>query len=142
MITDIFRDPVARAGAIATDDLLEGREDDGQRGVVLGCGVVGTDGLDVPERGVDSVVLGRLAAVGKPVRQHPAVHEPAERREDPARDLGASGRQRQAGQRDHRVAAPVAEPVVAGDDGHAGEIVRAGPAHHELVGGEHELADY
>jgi hypothetical protein len=38
---------------------------------------------------------------------------------------------------DHRVAAPVAEPVVAGDDRRSGSV-SGGPGHEELVGGQNE----
>jgi hypothetical protein len=56
------------------------------------------------------------------------------------RDLGTAGCERQAGQRNHRVAAPVAEPRIASDDGVPRLVgaLRAAP-HYELVGREHEL---
>ena len=41
----------------------------------------------------------------------------------------------------HRVAPPVAEPVIAGDDGRAIGIVGYGSADDELIGGQHELLD-
>src|SRR5882724_7531722 len=137
----ILLDPVARALTVEPHDLLEHREQLFEQPVVSRRRVIGADRLDVPEGRVHGVVLRRLAGVGKSVRQHPTVHEPGERRENPPSDLRASGRQRQARQRDHRVASPVAEPVVAGDDGHAVGVAGCGPSRDELVAGEHEVLD-
>ena len=79
------------------DDLLEHGVQLLEERVVTSRRVIRANRLEIPERGVDGVVLGRFAGVGKVVRQHPAVHESRERREDPARDVGPAGRQREAG---------------------------------------------
>ena len=69
------------------------------------------------------------------------------RRIDPASAM-RPGAQRQALERDHRVAAPVGEPVIAGDHrprlvagGARADVIlaAAGGPDHELIGGEHEL---
>jgi hypothetical protein len=103
--------------------------------------MISADRLEVPDGRIHGVVLRRLAGVGKPVRQHAAVHEPGERRENPSGDVRATGRQRQSRQCDHRVASPVAEPVVAGNDGHTVRVRQGGPSRNELVAGEHEVLD-
>src|SRR2546426_3840390 len=45
------------------------------------------------------VVLGRLARVREPIREHAAVDESGERLEDPPRDQGPPRRERETGQR-------------------------------------------
>ena len=137
----IFLDPVPCALTVEPHDLLEHREQLFEKPVVIRRRVIGPDRLEVPEGRVHGVVLRRLAGVGKPVRQHAVVHEPGERRENPSGDIRATGRQRQSRQCDHRVASPVAEPVVAGNDGHAVRVGGCGPSRDELVAGEHEVLD-
>src|SRR5207249_10761925 len=75
----ILLDPVARALAMPADDLLEHGEERLERPVVVRRGEVGADRLDVPERRVHGVVLGRLARVRGPIREHAAVDESGER---------------------------------------------------------------
>src|SRR3989454_10289933 len=87
------------------------------------------------------VVLGRLARVREPIREHAAVDESGERLEDPPRDQGPPRRERETRQRDHRVAPPVPEPVIAGDHAHAVGIIAERPSDHELIGREDQLAD-
>ena len=66
---------------------------------------------------VASTVLysGGSPASGKRLGSMPRSTKRAKVRRMRAADLGPAGGQRQPGQRDHGVAAPVAEPVVAGD---------------------------
>ena len=100
-------------------------EDAGHRGVqiiahegeVLRIFHVLADGFEVPERCIDGVVFRLLAGVGKTVRQHAHIGGAAEGEQDVARNIEPAGGQRQARQRNHSVAAPVGEPVIAGDHG-------------------------
>jgi hypothetical protein len=63
-------------------DALEDAEQLLEQAVVVGRRVVGADGLEVPERRVDGVVLGRLAGVGEAIGQHAAIDEAREGRQD------------------------------------------------------------
>ncbi len=115
-------DPVARALREAADDGEDGSLDarpllgDVDERAARGREIrVGRD--DVEERGVDRVVLGLGAAIGEAVRQEAVLHDAGPREQDVARVLEAAAAQAEAAQRDERVAAPVAEPRVAGDDG-------------------------
>ncbi len=67
-------DLVARAAHVPVDDVLQHREQVAQQGLVAGRLVLGADGLEVPEGGIDGVVLRRLPLVGKAVREHPAIN--------------------------------------------------------------------
>src|SRR5581483_6554268 len=87
-----------------------------------------------PERCVGCVVLRSLAAIGKAIGQHSLAHALDEGEKNLSRILEATSRQTEAGKRDHRVASPVGEPVIAGDDRAA---IRASP-HDELIGRERE----
>jgi hypothetical protein len=96
--------------------------------------------VDEPQRRVDRVIGGD-AGLGEVVREEAIAHERRPRAEDAARLVVAAGGQRQARERDHRVAAPVAEPRIAGDHGDAlGGIVgaRVRAVDQEPVGGEDE----
>ena len=140
-VAGILLDPVPRARPVKSDDLLEHRVELLEEPVVARGRVIRANCLEVPERRVDGIVLGRLARVGKSVREHSLVHESGECLEDPARDLRATGRQGETWQGDHGVASPVAEPVIARDHRHAVGVVGARTPGDELVGREHELAD-
>ena len=102
---------------------------------------VSAPGFDEPQRRVHRVVFGLVAHAGEDIGQHPLIDEAGERLQDPARCVVPTGGKREAGQRDHGVAAPVAEPRIAGDDrlaiGNFGERTRE----HEAVGGKDELVD-
>ena len=106
----------SRGGALPARGL------DGARGIVHGD--------DVPERRVDRVELGRVALVGEAVGQHPLGDRPGPLEQDRPRFVEPAGREAEPAQRDERVAAPVGEPRIAGDDG----LARAAP-HDVRVGG-------
>ena len=95
---------------------------------------VGADRFEVPERRIDSVVLRLAPGIGKTIRQHPFRDVIREFEKDPACDLGTIRRERQSVECDHRVAAPIREPRIAGDD----RVARATPD-DELVGRKYEL---
>src|SRR5262249_58763897 len=64
-VASILLDSVTRAFTVEAHGLLEHGEQLLEKSVVL-CGrVIRTDGLEVPERCVHRVVLGRLARVGE-----------------------------------------------------------------------------
>ena len=67
---------------------------------------------------------GGSPASGKRLGSMPWSTCAANAQQDLCGDVGAAGRERQAGQRDHGVAAPIAEPVIAGDDGLAARRAR------------------
>ena len=90
----------------------------------------------------------RLFSLGEEVRNQPVLDVLSEGAEDVARLGVAAGDERQPLQADHRVAAPVGEPVVAGDDRSgliavgvgAGGIGDAGNRRDdELVGGKDQF---
>ena len=130
-VARIDPDAVSRSFEMETEDLLQRRQDLLREAVVARRRDVGKSGLEEPERGVDCVVLGRLAAVGESIRQKSSIAVGEEGADDVARLVKAASRKEQAGQRDHRVAAPVGEPGIAGDHRRAAVL----PPHHVLLGG-------
>ena len=73
----------------------------------------------VPERRVDCVVLGCFTMVGEAIGQHAFRYRRAPGQQDGLREGVPSAREGESAQRDERVATPVAEPRIAGDDGGA-----------------------
>ena len=123
------------------DDLRQdGEELVGQRRVA-GLPLVGGGRDHEPQRGVRGVVGGVARRVREVVGHQPVPYEPRERPQDRRRSLGAAGDQRETGEGDERVAAPVVEPGVPGQ--HAGHGLTAGQAtlHQELVRRQDQLAD-
>jgi len=91
---------------------------------VLRRGKILPDGFEIPERGIDRVVFRLTACVWEIVRQHSSVHVSRKGKKDLPGHARASGRERQSRQRNHGVAAPVPEPVIAGDDAPAIRLFR------------------
>ena len=109
---------------------------------------VAMDRVEEPERGVRRVVEPLLGPFREHVRNQAVAHVVPERAQDVARLALAARAERQPFEADHRVAAPVGEPVVAGDDGAHFVAGRAGARRFldatcrrddELVGGQHQL---
>ena len=109
---------------------------------------IAIDGVEVPEAGVGGVVEALAGAFREHVGDQAVPHVVGEGAEDVARLLVAARQEGQALEVDHRVAAPVGEPVIAGDDrarlvpggADQGRVGHApGRRHHELVGGQDEL---
>ena len=102
-----------------------------QREPIAGHCQVAIERVEEPERRVGGVVERRPLAFGKQVGDQPVADVVGERAEDVA-GLGVpAGGQRQAFEADHGVAAPVGEPVIAGDHGAdfvAGGVARAASA--------------
>ena len=124
------------------NDLPQGGQQLVDQVVVGGRLVPGAGRLDEPQRGVGRVVARRRAGpVREVVGQQTVRHETGVGAQDRRTVGGATGCQRETRQGDHRVAAPVVEPVVAGDDGRPGlGTIRPVSADQELVGREHEAA--
>ncbi len=78
---------------------------------------VAIEGVEEPERRVGRVIQTVDAAFREQVRNESVAHVMRERAQDESRFHLASGRESQPLEADHRVAAPVREPVIAGDDG-------------------------
>ncbi len=99
-------------------------------------------------RRVGRVVEAVLIAFGEQIGDQPLIEMLRERHEGVARLGGAAGGEREALEADHRVAAPVGEPVIPRND--AARILAGGfcprgvgrargRLDHELIGGEHEF---
>ena len=106
------------------------------------------DGVEEPQGGVGGVIEPLLGAFRKHVRDEAVANVVAERAQDVAGLALASRAERQPFEADHRVAAPVGEPVVAGDDradlvAHRprprGLLDAAGRRDDELIGGQDEF---
>ena len=104
--------------------------------------------MEEPQRGVGRVIEAFLLALREHVRDQAVADVVGEGSQDVAGFGLAAGRERQPLEADHRVAAPVGEPVIAGDDradfvaGGVGARRFLGPSGRrddELIGGQHEL---
>ena len=137
----VHADAVARALHVPADHVRQHREQRLHQAGVLRRRVIGAHRLDVPERGVGGIVFGLLPGIGEHVREHALVDEARERGQDVPRHLGAPRAQTEAGQADHGVPSPVAEPVVSRDHRHRIGIGGEGPPDDELVGGERQPVD-
>src|SRR6185312_6498189 len=101
--------------------------------------------VEVQQAGVGGVVGGLMAALGEAVGDQPVADVMGERVQDAAGLFVPSGHERQPLEADHRVAAPVGEPVVAGDHRPRLRVASAavvggaaGRDDDELVGGQHQ----
>ena len=72
--------------------------------------------IEVPQRGVHTVVHRSLARARKLVGQHALAYEARKRSQNAARYRRPSGGQAQSGKCDHDVASPVVEPRISGQD--------------------------
>src|SRR6516162_4024799 len=79
--------------------------------------IVGIDGEDVPEGGVNRVVTRyHPGMIGEVIGQQPISNITREGRENSRSVFCATRSKRQSREGDHRVPPPVIEPVVASDD--------------------------
>ena len=131
-------DAVARAADVRVDDREQrGKPRAHPRPVARGLrGRL--RGEDREQRRVGAVVLGFARLVGEAVRQQPSRQVIEEGLDHELRLVGASRGEQQAGQRDHRVAAPVLEPRESREDGAPVAAVGAGAVDDEVVGREDE----
>ena len=137
----VHADAVARALHVPADHVGQHREQLLHQAGVPRRRVIGAHRLDVPQRGVGGIVFGLPPGIGEHVGEHALVDEARERGQDVPRDLGAPRAKAEAGQADHGVPSPVAEPVVSRDHRHRIGIGGQGPPDDELVGGERQPVD-
>src|SRR5258708_33831736 len=74
--------------------------------VIVGMLQERADGLEEPQRRIDSVVFRSLAGVGKAIRQHPLIDMPGKHSEDTPGDVRASDGQSQPRESNHGVSPP------------------------------------
>jgi len=79
-------------------------------------GMVGANGFEEPQCRIDGVVLGSLPGIRKTVRQHDLINMLRIRTQNVSCNIEASSGKREPGKRDHGISAPIAEPVISGDD--------------------------
>src|SRR5205823_8500412 len=91
----------------------------GERWVFLRREKIIIDRYDVPKRGIDRIEFRLFAGIGKAIRQHALRNSARPGEQNIARVFQMSGRDAEAANGDKRVAAPIAEPGVAGDEGFA-----------------------
>src|SRR5208283_5338739 len=84
---------------------------------VLSRRVILAHRLEIPQCGVNRVVLWRAAGIREIVWQHPSIDVARKGLQNFSRDLRATEGQRQSRKRDHGVAAPIAKPVITGNEG-------------------------
>ena len=132
-------DAVAGARDVRLDHGGENREKFLQRHGILRRFEILPDGFDIPQRGIDGVVFWLAPDVREIVGEHPAVNVARKSEKDLPGNGSPAGRERQSRQRNHGVAAPIAEPVIAGDDAAAVRLFRKAALYDELVGGKDEL---
>src|SRR6266700_8024616 len=87
----------------------------GQRRLFLRCEKIIVDRNDVPERRIDRIEFGLLTGIGEAIRQHALGNNAGPGEQNIARIFQMAGRDAKAANRDKRVAAPIAEPWIAGD---------------------------
>ena len=147
----IDADAEARAAQMMTRDVAQYGQQQTERHTIAGDADVPVERVEEPQRRVGGVVDAGVLALGKEVRDQAVAHVVAERAQDVPGLQMTAGRECEALERDHRVAAPVGEPVVPRDDrAHlvAGGVRACGVGDasrrrdHELVGGEHELGGH
>ena len=115
----------------------------GQIEIVAGLHVL-PERLEIPEPGIHRVevhLLQRSPHFREAVGQHAPIEGFAEAHEQGAGDLLPAGAEGQAGEADQRVASPVLEPVVAGDDRPRRPARPGLTGDQELVGRQHQLVD-
>jgi hypothetical protein len=137
----IHADPEPGADHMVLEDHLQPGEQLPHQGVAAAGGPVFRQGLEEPQRGIHRVVGALIQGPVGPVREavgdQPMADMGGEGAQDPLGRIAAPGHQGEPGQADHRVAPPVVEPGVTGDQrGAPGR-----PLHHEGIGGQHQLAD-
>ena len=138
----IFPDPKAGSATVPVDNIAQCRKEIGQELLIAARLEIGADGLEVPQRRIDRVVLGRFALVGKAVWQHALTCVGAECTQDGRNIARAIWGDCKTGKHNHRVTPPIAEPRVACDDCGAGGFPIGGSARDdELVGGQGKLSD-
>ena len=97
------------------------------------------NGFKEPQSRIHGVVFRCLASIREAIRQHAPVNAPREGAQNAAGGIVAPSRQREAGQRNHCVAPPIAEPVISRDDAlliaTRDDVLlrRGGQSHHKII---------
>ena len=137
----IHADSEPGAGHVVVKDRLQPGNQLPHQGVAAAGRPVLRQGLEEPECGVHRVVRapvqGSVGPVGEAVGDQPVAEACREGAQDPLGPAAAARRQGEAPKADHRVAAPVVEPGVTGDQ----RGPRRRSLHHEGIGRQHQLAD-
>src|SRR5260221_2262392 len=98
------------------NDLLERGEQLFQQRLVACRREVTSDGVEHPQRGIHSIILGRFTTVGKTIGNKPFVSKRREGFEQATRLAIPTRREQQARQRNHTITSPVRKPGVACDN--------------------------
>ena len=137
-------DAVPRAAHVPIDDVVEhGIERDRQVPVTAALDI-GVDCVEIPQRGIDGVVLRRFVRIRKAIGQHALADMLRIRQEYLRSHVVPLRTQRQPGQRDHRVATPITKPRIACNQGFARRIgcrARCTAADYELIRREDQAVD-
>ena len=112
-------------------DLDELRQKRVQQRTVARRRDIAIERVEEPQRGVGRVIQAVALALRKQVRQQAVANAARERAQDAFRFCGAARQQREPFEADHRVAAPIREPVITGD--HRAFFVAAS-AHARRIG--------
>ncbi len=126
-VAGIDADAKPRTREVGIGDLEQTRQEDRQTLAVVGPLHVAIKRVKKPERGVRRMVQAIGSAFRKHVGNQPVADVVCESAQDEPGLGGPTGRQGQALEADHRVAAPVGEPVITGD--HRADLLagRVGP---------------
>src|SRR5215469_13695365 len=101
---------------VECDDLFELRKEALQRLLVTACVKVALRGMEEPQRGVSRVIESFSGSLRKHVGDESVPDILREGSQDVSGLLHTASYERQPFKGDHRVAAPVCEPVIAGKD--------------------------
>ena len=137
-VRGINADAIAGATLVPVDNLGEDRESSFERSAIASSGDIAPPRFDVPERRVDRVVFRDAAAAGKHIWQHAAIDEECEGLEDLPGISKSARRQRQPGQSDHGVAAPITKPGITRN--HGSTVLDFGhrTGDHVEIAGQHQ----
>ena len=95
---------------------------------------------DIPKAGIHRVVFGLAGGVRKAVRDNPVTGIGGISFKNLSRLRDAPRDEEKSGQRNERVAPPILEPVIAGDQTFLLALALAGAVfHEELIGGENQM---
>ncbi len=127
------------APEMPSGDVFEHRQQEAKRVLIAAEGEVPIDGVEEPEGGVGGVVEAEIVALREHVRNEPVMDIASERSKDKTGLREATGGQGQPFEADHRVAPPIGEPVIAGDD--RPHLVAGGPGPGRVFDAARRLND-
>ena len=79
--------------------------------------------MDEPQARIDGVIRRLVAVIVEAIGDHALIDVSREKAQHLRGFLEAIRAEQESRQRDHRVASPVGEPGITGEDGHAGRAV-------------------